>query len=214
MSKKTFETMTLRTSPGRRPLVLASTSIYRKMLLGRLGLPFSVVAPQVDESALDGEDPAPLALRLAEAKARAGGKQHPEALVIGCDQVAEFEGRAVGKPVDPADAFRQIKAMSGRTVIFHTGLALLDARSGRCQLALVEVESTLRVLSDTAIEFYLEQDKPYDCAASVKAETLGIALFSRIASDDPTALIGLPLIRLTAMLIEEGVDPLLLQAAG
>ena len=205
MSKNTFETMTLH-APR---LVLASTSPYRKMLLERLGLPFDTLAPQVDESARADEDPAALALRLAEAKARAGGEQRPDALVIGCDQVAEFEGQPVGKPLDHADAFRQIRAMSGRTVLFHTGLALLNVRSGRCQRALVEVESTLRVLSDAAIENYLERDQPYDCAASVKAETLGIAIFDRIGSDDPTALIGLPLIRLTAMLLAEGIDPLL-----
>ena len=193
-------------------LVLASGSRYRRILLQRLALPFEVIVPAVDEAPLSDEPPAALALRLAEAKARAAASQCPDALIIGSDQVAEFEGEAIGKPLDHADAFRQIKAMRGRTVVFHTGLAVLNAESGRCQRALVDVESTLRLLSDAAIEAYLRRDQPYDCAASVKVETIGIALFTRVASDDPTALIGLPLIRLTDMLIEEGFDPLLAAA--
>jgi septum formation protein len=208
MSKKTVKTTT---SASSMTLVLASRSPYRRMLLERLGLPFAVAIPQVDETPREGERPAEAAVRLAEAKARAVGKNHPQALIIGSDQIAEFEGEAVGKPRDPQHALEQLRAMRGRTVVFHTGLALLNTASGRCQTALVDVASTFRSLDDAELRAYLERDRPYDCAASVKAETLGIALFSRIASDDPTALIGLPLIRLTDMLQAEGLQPLLPQ---
>jgi len=133
---------------------------------------------------------------------------HPDALIIGSDQVANFEGAAIGKPRDATHALEQLRAMQGRTIVFHTGLALLDAKSGRCRRALVDVASTFRQLGEPALEAYLERDRPYDCAGSVRIETLGIALFTRVASDDPTALIGLPLIRLTDMLIAEGLHPL------
>jgi septum formation protein len=189
-------------------LVLASASRYRKALLERLGLPFTMAAPDIDETPRPGEAPAETVVRLAEAKARAVAELHPDALIIGCDQVAEFERQPVGKPRDPADALAQLRAMRGRTIVFHTALALLNAKSGRCQIALIDVASTFRMLDDAALTAYLEREQPYDCAGSVKAEALGIALFSRIASDDPTALIGLPLIRLTDMLIAEGVDVL------
>jgi septum formation protein len=189
------------------PLVLASSSRYRKALLERLGLPFAVVAPSVDETARPGEAPAELALRLAELKARAVAPAHPSALIIGSDQVAEFAGAAIGKPRDRAHALEMLRAMRGRSIVFHTALVLLNAKSGRLQLALVDVASTLRTLDDAALEAYVDTDQPYDCAGAVRAETLGIALFTRIASDDPTALIGLPLIRLTDMLLSEGVRP-------
>jgi len=205
MSKKTVKT---KTSGKTLPLVLASGSLYRRQLLERLGLPFTTVAPRVDESPLPRERPAETALRLAEAKARAVGVDHRDALVIGSDQIAEFGGAPLGKPRDPADALEQLRAMRGRTVIFHTAIALFNTRSGRCQSALVDVASTFRTLDDAALKAYLERDRPFDCAGSVKAETIGIALFTRIASDDPTALIGLPLIRLTDMLVAEGVSPL------
>ena len=188
-----------------RPLVLASTSRYRRALLGQLGLPFAVASPATDETPLPGETPARTALRLAEAKARSVARDHPDALVIGSDQVADCGGRAVGKPADHADAVAQLTALSGRTVVFHTGLALLDAASGVCQTAMVDVRSTFRDLAPTEIEAYLRRDQPYDCAASVKSDALGIALFVRIESDDPTALVGLPLIRLTDMLRAAGV---------
>ena len=206
MSKKTVKTTT---SPRiARALVLASASPYRKALLERLGLPFTVAAPALDESQQPGEAPADTAMRLAEAKARGVAAAHPDALIVGSDQVADFEGKAIGKPRDPGDALEQLRTMQGRTIVFHTGLALLDARSGRCRRALVDVASTFRQLGDDALKAYLERDRPYDCAASVKVETLGIALFTRVASDDPTALIGLPLIRLSDMLIAEGLHPL------
>ena len=188
--------------------MLASSSRYRKALLERLGLPFAVVAPSVDETPRPGETPAELALRLAELKARAVAPAHPSALIIGSDQVAEFAGAAVGKPRDRAHALEMLRAMRGRSIVFHTALALLNASNGRLQLALVDVASTFRALDDTALEAYVDTDQPYDCAGAVRAETLGIALFTRIASDDPTALIGLPLIRLTDMLLSEGVRPL------
>ena len=187
-------------------LILASSSSYRRALLERLGLPFSVVAPEIDEAVRDGELPAATSVRLAEAKARAVAAQHPEALIIGCDQVAACDGISIGKPRDRDDALAQLGAMRGRTIIFHTALALLNARTDRCQTALVDVASTFRVLSDEQLATYVDRDQPYDCAGSVKVESLGIALFSRVASDDPTALIGLPLIRLTDMLLAEGMQ--------
>jgi len=205
MSKKTVKTTTSSKSPR---LVLASGSPYRRMLLERLGLPFTSVTPHLDEAPLSQERPGETAVRLAEAKARAVAPSHPDALIIGSDQIAEFDGVRLGKPRDPADALEQLRAMRGRTVVFHTGLALLNTASGRCQSSLVDVVSTFRSLDDGALQAYLDRERPFDCAGSVKAEALGIALFTRIASDDPTALIGLPLIRLTDMLAAEGVSPL------
>lgn len=208
MSAKTIAKPVL---PGRRgklletrPLVLASTSRYRRMLLERLGLPFLAVAPETDESALPGESPAATALRLAVAKARSVATAHPRALIIGSDQVADCDGEPVGKPGTHDRAIAQLEQLSGRTVVFHTGLALLDATNGACQAELVDVRSTFRRLSAAEIETYLRRDQPYDCAGAVRSEALGIALFERIESDDPTALIGLPLIRLTAMLLAAG----------
>ena len=191
-----------------RPLVLGSTSRYRRELMGRLGLPFEVAAPEVDETPLPGEAPAGTALRLAEAKARAVAGRYASALVIGSDQVAELDGQAVGKPLDAADARRQLRAASGRTLAFHTGVALCDAATRRCQARLVTVRSVFRPLSDAEIDRYLAREQPYDCAGSVKSEGFGVALFERIESDDPTALIGLPLITVVSLLREEGVDVL------
>jgi septum formation protein len=188
------------------PLVLASGSRYRKELLERLALPFSVAAPSVDEASLPGESPALLALRLAEAKARAVATAHPYSLIIGSDQVAECAGNAVGKPRDRTHALEMLRAMRGQTIIFHTALALLNTASGRLQSALVDVVSTFRTLDDAALQAYLDRDHPLDCAGAVRVETLGIALFTRVGSDDPTALIGLPLIKLTDMLLAEGVS--------
>ncbi len=147
-------------------------------------------------------------MRLAEAKARALAARYPDALIIGCDQMAACGGVAIGKPRDRADALEQLKSMRGRTIVFHTALALLNTRTGRCQTALVDVASTFRSLDDEQLLAYIDRDQPYDCAGSVKCESLGIALFTRIASDDPSALIGLPLIRLTDMLLAEGVEVL------
>jgi septum formation protein len=187
------------------PLVLASTSRYRRMLLERLGIPFIAVAPGTDEAALADEAPAATAFRLAEAKARSVAGAHPDALIIGSDQVADCDGRPIGKPGTHERAVAQLTELSGRTVTFHTGLALLDAASGHCQCALVDVRSTFRFLSRAEIEAYLRRERPYDCAGSVRSEALGIALFASIESDDPTALIGLPLIRLTSMLRGAGI---------
>ena len=175
------------------------------MLLERLELPFVTAPPHVDETAQPGEAAAMAAIRLAEAKARTVATRFPDALVIGSDQLADCEGRHVGKPGSHAAAVAQLQALSGRTVVFHTGIALLDARSGGCATRLVDVRSTFRPLSRDEIEAYLARERPYDCAGSVKAEGLGIALFSAIESDDPTALIGLPLIQLTGMLRDAGV---------
>lgn len=190
------------------PVVLASTSRYRRMLLVRLGFPVVVVAPGVDETALAGEAPHATALRLAEAKARAVAKRYADALVLGSDQVADLDGRPVGKPLDHADAVAQLRAASGRTLVFHTGVALVDAASGRCHLRRVDVASTFRMLTDDDIARYLAREQPYDCAGAVRSEGFGIALFERIASDDPTALIGLPLITVVSLLREEGFDVL------
>ena len=196
-----------------RRLVLGSTSRYRRELLARLGLPFEVAAPGVDETARPGEAPADTALRLAVDKARAVARRFGDALVIGSDQVADLDGSAVGKPRDRADALRQLRAASGRTLAFHTGVALCDAASGRCHARLVTVRSVFRVLGDAEIERYLEREQPYDCAGSVRSEGFGIALFERIESEDPTALIGLPLITVVTLLRDEGVDVLAGDAA-
>jgi septum formation protein len=190
------------------PLILASTSPYRRALLQRLGWPFSVAPPRVDESALPGEAPSATAVRLAEAKARSVATQRPDGLVIGSDQVADCDGTTISKPADHDDAVRILTALSGRTIVFHTGVALLDAPAGDLQRACVDVSSTFRELSRREIEAYLAREKPYDCAGAVKSEALGIALFERIDSDDPTALIGLPLIALTRMLRARGIDVL------
>ena len=188
--------------------MLGSTSRYRREMLSRLGLPFEVAAPDIDETPLAGELPADTAMRLSEGKARAVAARYAEALVIGSDQVADCDGRAVSKPGDRARARRELRALSGRTIVFHTGLALVDAASGRIQRAMVDVTSVFRALTDAAIDEYLDRESPYDCAGGVKSEALGIVLFERIASDDPTALIGLPLIALTRLLRAEGVDVL------
>jgi len=191
-----------------RPLVLGSTSRYRRELLGRLGVPFEVCAPDVDETPLAGERPIATALRLSEAKARAVAASYADALVIGSDQVADCDGRAVSKPGDRGNAQRELRALSGRTIVFHTGLALVDAATGSCQREMVDVVSVFRTLTDAEIDAYLDREAPYDCAGGVKSEALGIALFERITSDDPTALIGLPLITLCRMLRAEGVEML------
>ncbi len=204
MSKMPEKTM----EKGERPLVLASTSRHRKALLDRLGWPFEVAAPGIDETPLAGELPAATACRLAEAKARAVASRYAHALVIGSDQLADAGGIAVGKPGDAAGATAQLRDLSGRTVVFHTAVALVDAASQRCQLRLVDVASTFRTLSPAWIANYLRREEPYDCAGSVKAEGLGIALFERIRTDDSTALIGLPLIALVDMLHAEGIDVL------
>jgi septum formation protein len=199
---------------GDRRLVLGSTSRYRRALLERFGVRFDVAGPDVDETPLPGERPAGTALRLSEAKARAVAARFPDALVIGSDQVADCDGAPVGKPGDRERAFAQLRALSGRTVVFHTGVALVDARSGRCRSELVDVVSTFRTLSDGEILTYLDREQPWDCAGAVKSEGVGIALFERIESDDPTALVGLPLIAVARMLRAEGVDVVASAAVG
>ena len=195
-----------KSTESRRALVLGSTSRYRREALARLGLPFEVSAPDIDETPIPGELPVATALRLSEAKARAVAARYGDALVIGSDQVADCDGRAVSKPGDRATAQRELRALSGRTIVFHTGVALVDARTGRCQREMVDVVSVFRALNDGEIDAYLEREAPYDCAGGVKSEALGIALFERITSDDPTALVGLPLIALCRMLRAEGVN--------
>ncbi len=189
-------------------LILASTSRYRQELLQRLRLPFTVEAPGVDETVLPGELPAALARRLALAKALAVARRHPQSLVIGSDQVAELDGAAIGKPGSHAPAVAQLRAMSGRTVVFHTAVAVVCLASSYEAEALVPVTVRVRCLADAEIEHYLRTELPYDCAGSAKSETLGIALLDAIESDDPTALVGLPLIRTCAMLRAGGIDPL------
>jgi septum formation protein len=190
------------------PLILASTSRYRRELLSRLRCPFDVVSPGVDETPLPGEAPALLAERLALAKARAVAAQFPQAWVIGSDQVAELDGEAIGKPGSHANAVAQLRHMRGREVVFHTAVAVVrrDNAHERCECIAVRVR--FRALADDEIERYLQLEQPYDCAGSAKCETLGIALLEAIVSDDPTALVGLPLIRTTAMLREAGFDVL------
>lgn len=186
-------------------LVLASTSPYRRELLTRLRLPFEVRAPAVDEAALPGEGARDTALRLAPAKARAVSTEFSQALVIGCDQVAELDGACLGKPGNHAHAVAQLKAMRGRDVVFHTAVALLNAGTGALQVADVPTTVCFRQYGDSEIERYLEREQPYDCAGSAKIEGLGIVLVERVRGDDPSALIGLPLMRLAAMLRNEGV---------
>jgi septum formation protein len=190
-------------------LILASTSRYRRELLDRLRLPYAVVAPEVDEQPLVGETPARLSERLALAKAGAVARRYPHALVIGSDQVAELDGQPVGKPGTHERAVSQLLSMSGREVVFHTALAVQRLSDGFCQSARVMVTVRFRVLTLAEIESYLRLEQPYDCAGSAKCETLGISLLSAIESDDPTALVGLPLIRTCEMLRAGGIDPLM-----
>lgn len=195
----------LQSPPLQRPLVLGSTSRYRRELLDRLRLPFDVAAPHVDETPAPGEAPHALALRLALAKARAVAEQHPEAVVIGSDQVADLAGTPLGKPGEHERAVQQLRQMRGQTVIFQTAVAVVCAATGFEEVDLAPVEVKFRDLSDAEIERYLRAEQPYDCAGSAKSEGLGIALLDAIQSDDPTALIGLPLIRTCRMLRAAGL---------
>jgi len=186
-------------------LVLASTSVYRSELLQRLQLPFETAAPEVDETPLPGESARATSLRLAQEKARAVAAAYPDALIIGSDQVALLDGEQIGKPLTHDNAFRQLRAMRGKTTIFYTALALLNSKTGRMQAEVAENHVTLRDLGDAEIEGYLLKEQPYHCAGSAKSEGLGIALMSRVTGDDPNALVGLPLILLTEMLRCENV---------
>lgn len=186
-------------------LILASTSVYRRELLQRLAVPFSVCAPHVDEQVLPAETPHNMALRLALAKADAVAIQHPEAVVIGSDQVADLHGKALGKPGNHDRAVTQLREMSGQTVVFQTALAVVCKRTGYSEVDLAQVRVKFRSLNDAEIEHYLRAEQPYDCAGSAKSEGLGIALLDDITSDDPTALIGLPLIRTARMIRAAGI---------
>ncbi len=194
--------------PGRPRLVLGSTSPYRRELLQRLRLPFDVDSPRVDESPRAGEAPADLARRLALEKAQEVASRHPDAVVIGADQVAELDGQAIGKPGTFDRAVAQLQAMQGRRVVFHTAVAVLRPATGFEQVVVAPVQVQFRPLRDAEIERYLQLEQPYDCAGSAKCEALGIILLEAIESDDPTALIGLPLMRTCALLRLAGIDPL------
>jgi septum formation protein len=194
--------------PSRR-LVLASTSSYRRELLARLRIPFSVRGPKVDETPRPREAPRDLALRLALAKAEDVAAGDPGAVVIGSDQVADLGGVGIGKPGDHERATAQLRSMRGRSVVFHTAVAVVCIESAFRAVEIAPVTVRFRDLSDAEIEHYLRTEQPYDCAGSAKAETLGIALLDAIDSDDPTALIGLPLIRTCLLLRRAGIDPLL-----
>lgn len=187
-------------------VVLASTSPYRRELFARFGLPFSQLAPGVDECPRAGEAPSALAARLSEAKARALMQRCPDALIIGSDQTAVCGSLRLGKPGDFATARAQLRHLSGQTAQFYTAVTVLNAVSGKAASRTVITEVVFRTLTTAEIERYLEREQPYDCAGSFKAEGLGIALFKALRSDDPTALVGLPLIQLRALLAEFGVD--------
>ena len=192
-------------TPMTRPLILGSTSVYRRELLQRLRLPFDVVSPQVDETAAPGEAPQALAMRLALAKAHAVADKHPQALVIGSDQVADLDGEPLGKPGNHANAVIQLQRMRGRTVVFQTAVAVVCHATGFADQALAQVKVRFRDLSDQAIENYLLAETPYDCAGSAKSEGLGIALLESIDNQDPTALVGLPLIHTCRLLRAAGL---------
>ncbi len=189
-------------------LILASSSPFRRELLGRLGLDYECRSPEIDESRLAGEDAAAYVCRLAEAKAREIAAAEPAALVIGADQCALLDGDLLGKPGTHAHALAQLRRAQGRTVVFHTGLCLLGIDAGFERVEDVVFEVDFRTLDDARLDAYLRREQPYDCAGSFKAEGLGIALFERLRGDDPAALIGLPLIRLVAMLEAAGIDVL------
>jgi septum formation protein len=192
----------------RRRLLLASTSQYRKALLGRLGLAFETAAPGVDEAAPAGEAPADTALRLSIAKAKALKGTYRDCLIIGSDQVASCGGVRYGKPGDHATAIAQLRSLSGKAADFHTAVSLFDAASDAIESRVVPCRVVFRPLTDAVIEAYLRRERPYDTAASAKAESLGIALIARMETDDPTSLIGLPLIALTEMLERAGLPVL------
>ena len=185
-------------------LILASSSPYRRQLLEKLRLPFETFSPDIDETALPYETPEAMVTRLAELKARAAGNQHSDALIIGSDQVAVLNGNIIGKPGNHETATRQLKAASGKRIVFYTGLCLLNSATGRTQIETIPYTVVFRPLSEQQIENYLRKEQPYNCAGSFKSEGLGIVLFERFEGEDPNILIGLPLIRLVEMLNQEG----------
>ena len=188
-----------------RLVVLASSSPFRRELLARLQIPFVTASPDADESALPGEAPVATARRLAEAKARAMVERYPDALIIGSDQVAASGDQRFGKPGNRANAIAQLRSMRGKSVVFHTGLCLLDSASGRTQVSCIDTHVGFRDLGDAEIESYLDKEDALNCAGSAKSEGLGISLLTYLRGDDPTALVGLPLIALCNMLRAEGI---------
>jgi septum formation protein len=194
------------TSEQHRTLVLASTSPFRRELLQRLGVSFETLAPDVDETRRGGESPDVLVQRLSEAKARAGMSQYPDALIIGSDQVAVCGDEVLGKPGNHETACAQLRRLAGQRVSFLTGLCLYDAASDNALVDLVPYQVVFRRLTDQQIDRYLKSEQPYNCAGSFKSEGLGISLFESMQGEDPNALIGLPLIRLTSWLNESGID--------
>ena len=198
--------------PGKKimlPLILASTSRYRRELLKKLEMPFKCVAPQVDELPLPGESPRQLVLRLAQAKAQALAADYPNHLIIGADQVCVLDGKITGKPHSEENARRQLRAASGHVVTFYTGLALYNSASGHLQTECEPFDVHIRQLSDVEIARYIEKEQPLNCAGSFMSEGLGITLFERLDGRDPNTLVGLPLIALCKMLRHERQDPLL-----
>jgi septum formation protein len=192
-------------SPPNRTLILGSTSRYRRELMSRLHLPFEVASPEVDETPRPGETPREIALRLALNKARAVAARFPQAVVIGSDQVADLAGQALGKPGDHTKATAQLQSMRGQTVVFQTAVAVVCQETGFEEVDIAPVEVRFRDLTDAEIETYLQAEQPYDCAGSAKSEGLGIALLASIHNDDPTALVGLPLIRTCRMISAAGI---------
>ncbi len=190
----------------KKTLILASSSIYRRELLQRLQIPFNAVSPHIDEAILDHERPQETALRLSQEKAKKVAEEYPHALIIGCDQVATLNGQQLGKPLNYKNATKQLRAMRGQEVTFHSALCLFNAETGNMQAEVVPYLVKFRKLTDDQIENYLIKEQPYHCAGSAKSEGLGIALIERMTGDDPNALIGLPLIKLITMLQKEGVN--------
>ncbi len=188
------------------PLILASSSVYRRELLTHLQIAFTCISPDVDENVLPGERPEQTALRLAQMKARKVAVEHPDALIIGCDQVATLDGLQLGKPLNHDNATQQLRMMRGREVTFHSALCLFNAVTGSIQAEVVPYVVQFRSLTDTQIESYLLKEQPYHCAGSAKSEGLGIAIIEKMVGEDPNALIGLPLIKLVSMLQQEGVN--------
>jgi septum formation protein len=191
---------------SKQTLILASSSEYRRQLLQKLQIPFTSIAPTIDETALPKEKPHETALRLAQEKARKIGSEYPHALVIGCDQVATLDGEQLGKPGNHQNATKQLQKMRGREVTFHSALCLYNAATDNMQAQVVPYLVRFRMLTDDQIENYLSKEQPYQCAGSAKSEGLGIALMERMLGDDPNALIGLPLIKLISMLQNEHID--------
>jgi septum formation protein len=190
----------------KQTLILASSSAFRRELLQKLQIPFSTISPHVDETALENEKPQDTALRLSKEKAKKVGAEYPHALIIGCDQVATLNGKQLGKPLNHHNATKQLQAMRGKEVTFHSALCLFNAATGNMQALVVPYLVKFRQLSDEQIENYLVKEQPYHCAGSAKSEGLGIALIECMIGEDPNALIGLPLIKLITMLQNEGVN--------